>query len=63
MSEEAYETRENSSREEGKHKAGAKSRPAAGPHARPDLIDEARTPGAGTLSESSEDAVGDGVSS
>ncbi|KQT53316.1 hypothetical protein ASG43_18430 [Aureimonas sp. Leaf454] len=42
-------------------------RPAAGPHAKPELTDDSRTPGAGTLpdtdSQDGEGDVGDGASS
>ena len=35
----------------------------AGPHAKPELTDEERTPGAGTLPDTGADEVGDGASS
>lgn len=41
----------------------AEKRPAAGPHAKPHLTDEEKTPGAGTLPDVGEDGVGDGASS
>lgn len=43
-------------------KAGTKH-PPAGPHSKPELTDEEKTPGAGTLPDVNEDDVGDAASS